>query len=349
MSSNRTWAALAVALATILVLCSPAMALTAGAASPDGTRFVVGGENRAIYVYDTETWDIRHRIWVGSRIRTIHFTPDGTRCIVLGDHDTAYIFDAEKWAKVQEQPHLDAFAMARSAPVAVSSAQKDRSWDDRLVKVWSLPDWKTVAEIPLEKGLVPTDMAVAADGKTAYLRTRPVKDPKEKDAERGPEPEEYVEKTLWRDRADGRVSHFIILDLEAKAVAKNVQCFDSPNKFRLYPVPTGCVAVVYGRYCGWLDAETGTYRTQVTGQFAYGSGQDATGNLYVGALRSYLVLSPEGKRLAKNRVSALPGFPEYFRDFAPLGSDRVVGVTDGFRLILIDAAKHTVLKEINCY
>ncbi len=333
----------------VAALGAKALALTAGAASPDGAVFVVGGENRAIYLYDTKDWTITQRIWIGSRIQAIHFTPDGSQCIVLGDHDTATILDAKTWEKLKEQPHLDAFAVARSAPVAVSSAQKGRSWKDRLVKVWSLPDWKAAAEIPLEKGLVPAAMALTADGKTAYLRTRPVKEPKEKEADAGPEPEDHAEKSLWRERTDGRASRFLVIDLEAKAVTKTVTCFDSPNKFRLYPVPTGCVAVVYGRYCGWLEAETGKYRTQVTGQFAYGSGQDTKGNLYVGALRSYLVLGPDGEQLAKNRVSKLPGFPEYFRDFAPLGTDRVVGVTDGVRLIAIDAAKHAVLKEVKCY
>jgi hypothetical protein len=333
----------------LAALCAKALALSAGAASPDGTVFVVGGHNRAVTVYDTKTWEVRQRIWIGARIQAIHFTPDGSQCMVLGDHNTAIILDPKTWEKAQEQPGLHTLAVARAAPVAVSSAQKGRSWKNRVVKVWSLPDWKAAAEIPLEKGLVPAAMALTADGKTAYLRSRPVKEPKEKEADAGPEPEDHAEKSLWRERTDGRVSHLLVLDLEAKAVTQSVTCFDSPHRLRLYPVPGGCVSVVYTRYCGWLDTETGKYRTQVTGQFAYGSGQDAQGNLYIGALRSYLVLSPEGKQLAKNRASRLPGFPEYFRDFAPLGADRVVGVTDGFRVIVIDAAKHTVLKEVKCY
>ncbi len=350
MDIRKAASVFACALGVIVLISSSALALHGGAASPDGAWFVVGGDNRAIYVYDTKTWEIAKRIWIGSRVRQVHFTPDGSQCVVLDDHGVARIYNPKDWTKAREMPGMRAFAMARNAPVAVASGRKKGGrWDEYVVKVLSVPGWEVTGEIPLEKGRTLVATAITADGKTAYARTRGFKDDTEKQKDPGPEPKGWTAKGLWRMRKDGQVSELLVIDVAKKAIAKKIVCYDTPTNCRLYPVPQGAVSVVYGQYCGWLNAATGEYTTQITKQFAYGSGQDRAGNLYIGSLRSYLVLTPNGKPLAKKQASKLPGFPEYFRGFAPLGSDLVVGVTDAFRLILIDARQHTVVKEIACY
>lgn len=341
---------LASVLACASLVSSVAVALHVGAASPDGSVFIAGGDNRVLYVFDTAKWEVTKRIWLGSRIRTIQFTQDGSQCVVGDDHAALRIFNPKDWSKLQELRDTPVFAMAAGAPVAVTTARKaGGGWDEKVVRILSLPDWKPTAEVAIEKGHTPIVLALSADGKTVYVRTRGTKDDEEKKAAPVPKPKDWSEEALWRARTDGRVSALLVIDVAKAAVNQTVKCFDSPSNFRLYPVPKGVVSVVYGQYCGWLDAAKGAYTTQMTKQFAYGSGQDRQGNLYIGSMRSYLVLSPDGKQVARHESSKLPGFPEYFRHFEPLGDGLMVGVTDASRLILIDAKTHAVTREVNCY
>lgn len=342
--------AIAAAWCVQVAVAPTAWALNAGAASPDGKLFVTGGDGRALYVYDTGTWEIAKRLWLGARVQTLAFTPDGGQCIVGMDQGLTWILDTGKWEKTRELQRLDNLAVARTAPVAVSTVNK---WSggkaNGVVRVWSTADWSTTKEIPLGEGLGPDMAAIAADGKTAFVRTSRIDAPDEAKADPGPEPKDSAEKNLWRERKDGKATSLLLVDLAQGTVAKTVVCFDTTGMCRLYPVPSGVMVVSYNQYHALWSLADNSYTPTITKQFAYGSGQSVSGEVYMGALRSYLVLSPEGKEVVKKEAGKLPGFPEYFRCFAPLGEGLVVGVTDANRLIVIDAKTHEVVKEVNCY
>ena len=333
-----------------VVFAPAAWALQAGAASPDGKVFVAGGEGRVLYVLDTEKWEVTKRIWLGARVEALAFSPDGAQCIVGMDDGLTWVFNAATWEKVNDLGNRPLLAVARKAPVAVSAEQ---SWvagkaQGRL-KVWSLADWKMTKEITLGPGQAAAGTAIAPDGKTAYVRLSRMESPEEKKADPGPEPKDWTEKGFWRERKDGAITGLLAIDLDQGTVGKKITCFDTPGNFRLYLVPGGVMTVAYGQYHALWDIETGKYEPKANREFAYGSGQSAAGDLYVGSLRTYLVLSPEGKEAARKEASRLPGWPEYFRGFVPLGEALVVGVTDASRLIIIDAKTHNILKEVNCY
>ena len=326
-------------------------AFDACAASPDGTLVVVGGANRAIYVYKAPAWEIVHRAWMRARVVQIAFTPDGTQCVVLGDDKTARVLNVTDWKEKKRLENVSPLAVARQAPVAVSTGRKrGGGWQDRSVIVWSLPDWKPAKEIDLPKGAVPAGMAVSADGKTAYIRTKQIKDPKEKQVDPGPEPKGWEKKHLWRARKDGWVSDVLVVDVGQGAVVKTVRCFDTSHNYRMYAVDDGLVIANYHMYFGLVDATAGKYEVVHTGRhFAYGSGRGPKGHIYTGSLATYRVVNPNGQEVANGKISKLAGWPEYFKAFTPVGTQHVVGVTDAFRLIVIDAEKHTVEKEIAGY
>jgi hypothetical protein len=51
--------------------------LDAVAVSPDGKSLAVGGDNRAAYVLDAATLEVRHRVATGARITNLALAPDG--------------------------------------------------------------------------------------------------------------------------------------------------------------------------------------------------------------------------------------------------------------------------------
>ena len=342
--------AAAPALAALLLFSSPARALHSVAASPDGKTVAAGGDNRVLYVVNAETWEVVRRVWMGARVRGVSFTPDGALCVVLGGDHVARVLRPADWSTVREVKGLENLTLAAKAPVAISSGRaKGGGYRDQAVKIWALPGFELQGEVALAKGTRAAGLGITADGKTAYCRSAYIKDEAEKQADPGPEPKDYAAKVLWRARKDGRVSETSVIDLAGKRVVKTVRHFDTPSKFRLCPVPAGVLTVAYDRCLGVTNVETGQYEVLLTGAFAYGSGQAADGTIYTGSLRSFAVMAPDGKALAKQRIGSIPGWPEYFRGFAPLGADKVVGITDAWRIIVIDAKSHAVLKKVNVY
>jgi WD40 repeat protein len=320
------------------------------AVSPDGKTVVVGGDNRVLYVVDASTWKVDKRIWFGPRIKDICFGKDGTQCYVKGDDRMLHVLSTSDWTEQKRLKDMEPLALAADMSVALSVGRKrGGGWRDRALIVWRLPDWTLAKEIDLPKDLHPHKLALTADGKTAYVRTGSIKDPKEKDTEVGPEPKAWKARSLWKQRKDGRVTDVLVIDVGTGKISKTIRCFDSSMNYRIYPTADGAVFADYSQYCGVLDAGAGAYEVKRTDGFAYGSGRGPKGNLYTGGLASYLVLGPKAEKIGEGKIKKIPGFPEYFRRFTPLGADRVLGVTDAYRVIVIDASSHKVVKEVAVY
>lgn len=336
--------------AALWASASSALALDACGASPDGKHLVVGGANRAIYLYDTESWEMLEKVRVDYRVQGIHFDSTGDQCVVNGGGRDLLVYDVENWKQVKKIKGAIACAIAPKAPVAGTIRKKrGGGWKDRVLIVWSLPEWEVKKKIDLPEDFKPMQTVFSEDAKICYLRSGRFRNKKEKEADAGPKPESHMERNLWRQRTDGYVSKIMAMDVEAEKIMKTIECFDTPNKFDIFPAENGAVFACYGRYVATFDVEKGTYETKPTGEFAYGSGMGPAGNIWTGSLRSYLVLSPDSKKLGQGKIDQLPGFPEYFRDFTPLGDDKVVAVTDAWRIVIFDAQKYEVLKTIPCY
>jgi hypothetical protein len=310
----------------------------------------VGGDNRSVLVLAAPDWKVVQRKWIGARVRGIDFTADNSQCAVLGDDQIVRVFNTTDWLEVKQLRQVRAFAVARRARLAVAALPKaEAGRDETVLAVFATPTWDLRKQIDLVPKKTPMSAALSPDSRTAYVRTIPFDDPREKEIDAGPEPKDWTERDFWKARNDGRATAIYVIDLMTGKITKEIRCFDSPGNCGFYVTPTSVVSAAYSRYLGVLDTQTWEYTVIPTGGFAYGSGCSAAGEIYTGSLASYLVLSPKGEKLADGSISRLPGFPEYFRGFTPLGSDQVAGITDAWRIILIDAAGRSVVKELVCH
>jgi hypothetical protein len=350
----------------LTVLAATVLALTAGAgahglttcdASPNGQRVAVGGYNRAVIVYDTSDWTVERRLWIGAWVRQVAFSHDGSRCLVLDQADRLHLFDGGDWSKLKTVTGVRALAVAKEAGVAVTAGGPDDA-DALALHVWDLPSGEQRAAI------VPPDAArrellqvsVSPDGIAAYARTVGFDNPRQRDTELPPSQDTFAERRMNELRTDGKSSAILVFDIEAGAFVKQVVCFDHPTvsqlrRDRMFVFSERVVTAVYSGYLGVLEPGQTTYEPVLHGELAYGSGRSPRGELYIGSLREFTVLAPDGKELTDEpvRIEPLPGWPEYFCWFAPLGEDRVVAVTSAYRIAVIDAHSREVTKLVHCY
>ena len=221
------------------------------AGSPDGKWLVAGGDNRTIFVLATDKWEVKQRIWIGARIKSIQFTSDGKRCLVLGGDKALRVFSSGDWSLEKTITGMMHFSVARNAPVAIG---KTGSWRESVITVWSTESLKMVKEIPTGKSI--DRIAISHDGKTAYARSTTQTNAEEKESDAGPEPSDRKAKAIWKMKKDGRVTDAYTIDLMEGRIVDSIRCFDSSGNYRIYPTSSGCAFASYYEYTGLWNRES---------------------------------------------------------------------------------------------
>jgi hypothetical protein len=351
---------------TLTALAATMLALTAGAgaqglttcdASPDGGRVAVGGYNRAVIVYDTSDWTVEKRLWIGAWVRHVAFSHDASRCLVLDQAERLHLYDTADWSKLRTVVDVKAMAVADQAGVAVTAGGPDDA-NGLALHVWDLPagEHRAAIAVPDAARRELSQVAVSPDGTAAYARTVGFDNPDQRDTELPESEDGFGERRINELRTDGKSSAILVFDLGEDTFVKQVVCFDHPTvsqlrRDRMFVFGDRVVTAVYSGYVGVLHPAEATYGAVLHGELAYGSGRSPLGELYVGSLREFAALGPDGKELTDRpvRIDPLPGWPEYFCWFAPLGADRVVAVTSAYRIVVINTRSREVTKLIHCY
>ena len=120
--------------ATLLAfLASPALArdpewggLGAVAASPDGKTVVCGGENRALYVLDAATREVKQRLWAQARVGGMGFSKDGAHFTFEDDDEVLHVYDTATWKETAKVADAAECAWAPAADLAVGISYKNK-------------------------------------------------------------------------------------------------------------------------------------------------------------------------------------------------------------------------------
>ncbi|MGC9454294.1 MAG: WD40 repeat domain-containing protein [Phycisphaerae bacterium] len=348
---------LAVAIVLLTAAAANAHGLITVAADSDGGVAATGGYNRALIVFDTADWSVTQRIWIGAWVRHVAFSSDDSRCLVLDDARRVHVFDTADWNKLKTINNVNAMAVASNAGIAVTAGGPEDA-SGTVLHVWNLPDCtlRTTIAPPEESRREIAQVAVSEDGATGYARTAGFESDAQTDTVFDDSYEGFAGQQISKLRSDGKVSAIMTFDIEAGEVVDEVICFDYPSvtqlrSDRLLVFDDTVVTASYGGYLGVLDTSRGTYRPVAHNRLAYGSGVSGHGELYIGSLRDFTVLSPDGAELLEQpvRIPELPGWAEYLCWFAPLGDDRVVAATTAYRLVVIDRNSREVLDLVHCY
>ncbi|MFP3938078.1 MAG: WD40 repeat domain-containing protein [Phycisphaerae bacterium] len=356
---GKSTRAIKLTMAIVLMTASAAGAhgLITAAADSDGSVVATGGYNRAVFVLETSDWTVTQRIWIGAWVRHIAFSNDGSRCLVLDDAQRLHVFDTSDWDKLKTIENVSALAVASDADVAVTAGGPDDE-SGISIHVWNLPECTVSEKILPPEGSQRklSQVAVSADGATAFARTVAFESDEETDTVFADSYEGFARQQISKLRSDGKVSAIMTFDLDAGSVVDEVVCFDHPTiaqlrKDRMFVVDGRVITAAYAGYLGILDPSEGTYRPIAHNRLSYGSGLSGRGEVYVGSLRDFMVLAPNGQELLEEpaRIPELPGWAEYLCWFAPLGQDRVLAVTTAYRLVVIDRKSRDVLNVVHCY
>lgn len=331
------WAA---ALALLLAVAPAALANQpegglALALHPEGHTLVAGGLNRTLYELDAHTLEVRARRYLGAPINALAFSADGARLFVESSAPDIYVLAADTleplatlngWGGLRSAPAVDRFVAFRRAYEGDELMLFDGA-GEALGELRFAPEHDVVA------------VGIDPQGKRVAVAFRGVESEDEKEVSYGDMPDGLAgfQRDVYRQQHDGRRARFLLLGAPTLKTLVDVETFYNPDQPQPHLWFQGDeVLMVNYRNLNARFARDGSVEMwQWPGDVSFAYGQGASPDhalLAVGGLRRATLVRLEDMNTADFRLDELPGWPEYFSDFAITGDGTVYAATDGFRV-----------------
>ena len=312
---------------------TPKAGLGGIAASPDGKRLAVGGINRVIYIVDAKTLAVKDRVWLKTQIYDLAFNKDGSILIAEDTKETLHFINT-KSLKVINQ--VSKAADMNTAPGVNKLAALERGYRQSVVKLYSMSDGKLLQSIVLEGRVLAHGIDAEAKRLVVILQG-----PKDKEAKvphkQIPKNLKGVEKDLFVQKNDGKVSILVEYDLSKAVKTAETEIFYHPGQFPKVVVLNEVTLVVnYNNVNARISADNTVTLFKLQNLYNYGIGVSADRSLVAsGGLRTGSIYNTQTGDIKAFKIDPLPGWPEYLKGFA-FGSDGAVFAgTMGFRLVKI--------------
>ena len=182
--------------------------LEALALSSDGKWLAVAGRNRAVYVLDSATLEVRQRHGVGAAVRNLAFTPDAAQIVVEDNRATLRRLERGSGKQLATLEDARGLTVHPSGKLALVYGET--------VRLIQLADFRIVAT--METSERPAALAFDANGKQIFVLEQGqfTEDEKRLPAAEIPEKLHGLEREEFRQRHDGRVCLLRSYDLEGK-------------------------------------------------------------------------------------------------------------------------------------
>ena len=324
-----------VAVITLCLLWAPAQAHTpknalgAVAMSPDGKILVAGGDTRALYVLDPKNFEVIKRIWIQTNIYEMAFNRDGSTLVVEDTKETLYFFDTATWKIKNQVKKAGNFS---AAPKVDLLAGMNPGYKKSRILLLSMSDGKQqgIIEHP-GKALV---IGLSPDGKKLVVLSDGPRDiePKKK----APKKLRGLERAAFLQQHDGRTGVFTQYDVASGKQTRQQTVFYNPGGFvGMALAGDACYVLSYSNLNGkWQGDSFEMFHSQ--NSYNYGAGVSSDHKRFAtGGLRDLTYVELDGLKMLKQKISSLPGWPEYFKGFGFGPDGSLYGVTTAYRLVVI--------------
>ncbi|SIO21903.1 YncE family protein [Vannielia litorea] len=329
----------ALALSTSLALPAAANLPSGGlggfSLSPDGATLLAGGDNRVIYVIDTATFEVKDRIWSPSMPVWMDHSADGSLVYVLDSDDVLTAYAAADMSKKWAIDRVRDMVFRPEANRIVQWRGASGGTEITVIDAASGAQTKTIAT---PEGTNIDSAGLSDDGAMLYAITRQDKTEEETKEQPGDDVK-GLDKEIFRKKHDGYMAQLLTVDLEAGTTAATPSWYSASNfddvrkvgeqVFYLKPGSDPMVADAAGEVT-MLDLQ------RANGDYVEIS-PDAT-EIVAGDGGKVSFIPVTGGAPLTIGVEDLPGWFEKTQGFEYLPDGRVVAVTDGWRIVVIDRA-----------
>lgn len=316
---------------------TPKNALGALAVSPDGTRVVAAGDNLALYVLDAKDLSVISRHWIGLNPEELAFSADGKTLLAIDINSSLHFLNAETFEVDVTIEKLASAAVMREADEVVAIAKPVRVDGKRMTPfaIYALADGKEkVSGVADTEG---TSVGGKSDGTGFAILARYAQSADET-KEKAPDDVQGLEKVVFQQKHDGKVSDLLLFDRGGKEVARHTLWFSTTGTLSMALLDDKVYGVNYSDENVRIDAATGDvemFEVKSGSNYGIGFSPDhsilATGSLAQGTI-GRLGVDP-----VAFKTDQVGTWPEYVKGFAFAPDGSVFAGTTAYRLIAISA------------
>jgi WD40 repeat protein len=307
------------------------------AVSPDGKTLVAAGDNRTLYFINSATMEVTGRHWLGTPILAISFNKAGDRIVAESTDEALLLIDAANGKIIKQEDKAGKVAVALEVDLAVA---RNPSHSGQIVRVLSLTDLSDKASINFDKDDKIAALGLSPDGKTVAAWLEPVNDDSEPKNTKVPEGVKGLDADEFRQRNDGKTSKLLTFNAADGSKLSEQKLYFSPSATGATIAFQGddVLIINYSNLNAKIDPKGEVTLFKLKSSYNYGIGVSADHQtLMGGGLAAGTQLKPADLSQKEFKIDRLPGWPEYFKDFAFATDGTSFGSTSGYRIIKINA------------
>jgi WD40 repeat protein len=329
------------AIVLVLVLTSTAAGAVTGrggleavAASPDGKRVAVGGQNRVVYLLDAGSLEVTRRVWLGARVGALAFSKDGSRLVAEDETDRLHLIDPATGKTLARL--ADARGLAVHVPSDLGAVVDRTDLARNRLRLFALDTLKERRRIELPGAAV--TFAFTADGKQLAVLGASEPTDVEKRVPLAEVPRELTGLARWtfRLKHDGRRSRLWLFEVPSGKLLRQQALWYTSDGDTTVLAPSGATTFVLNRtnLCARITGDGATTLFETPQRVNHALGVSPDGKVLVtGGFGEGTHGALEGGKHVLFSVEALPGQGEYFHRFAVSGDGSAWGVTTAFRVV----------------
>jgi hypothetical protein len=331
----------------VLTLATPARAGAGGgfqtdvAVSRDGKRIATCRE-RVLYVLDSASLKVTHRIWNEAVVRRLAMNKDGSVLAVTDDANRLRLLNVAKGVFFKTVPKIGAVGYAQD--LAAVTVPRSQGGGSDLVLL-STVDGSEKAKVKLPDGFYPHRLALSPGGAKVVMLSSP-HDGQEEKVERADRPKEFKSDMARKEydlRHDGKTATVLTVELPSgKELSRTETWYTSHTYARelVFFVGEDIFIMQYNNPCAKLDSKGDVTLFKSAAFCNYGLGWSASGDVHLCGGMDTGYYCRAGQAPAKFTIPGddrLPGWPEYFNGFGVKGDGTAYGVTSAGRIAEISS------------
>lgn len=302
------------------------------AISPDGKQMVAAGDNRVLYVINAESMEVTQRVWLETCILDLEFSQDGSKVVAEDTDGNLILMNAQDWSIIKNEPKAAQMSVARGANLA---AGLDTNPKGHTVRLFSLDDLSIKGTVTLAEGEKITSMVLAPEGDRLAVWLAPVDDDAES-KEKAPSDLKGLEADEFKLKNDGKTSRLLIFNTTDGSNLADHKLYYSPSPggTKILFQGENVLIVNYSNLNAQIDAKGEVTLFKLDNSFNYGIGISADHQiLLTGGLAKGTYTKTDSLHQTVFNPDRLPGWPEYFKNFAVGPDGSAYGATSGYRII----------------
>ena len=302
--------------------------------SHDGKTIFAAGDNRVLYVINSEDLSIKQRVWIELNPYELILSKDGKTLVLHDSSGFLTLMDAETFERKKTIKDANQIAIAHEAGKIVATATS-RGRNEKATTEYAV--YEIASGNQVMTGKIATKVSalgVLPDASKVFVMSASLKTDTEK-KEKPPKELKGNERDVFQQKHDEKIAHIITLDAKGNEIGRETTWATAGSYASMKAGEDGLKIVNSSNKNLAIspnNKDVRLFKTEAFGHYGYTFSNDGS-VLVSGGLRKGAITNFAKDQSTKFEIKKIGGWPEYFEGFAIGPKGNIYGGTSAYRLL----------------